>query len=59
MYVSPKCPKPLSIAIDELNNSKIRILSEEEAMEIEARKVAEASEKEAMEEQMVSFSEED
>lgn len=41
-YVSPKCPKPLSIAIDELNNSKIRILSEEEAAELEARKAAEA-----------------
>ena len=41
-YVSPKCPKPLSIAIDELNNSKIRILSEEEAAEVEARKAAEA-----------------
>lgn len=41
-YVSPKCPKPLSIAIDELNNSKIRILSEEEAAEAEARKAAEA-----------------
>lgn len=25
-----KCPKPLSIAIDELNNSQIRILSEDE-----------------------------
>ena len=59
MYVSPKCPKPLSIAIDELNNSKIRILSEEEAMEVEAKKAAEAAEKEAMEEEIVSFSEED
>ncbi len=51
-YVSPKCPKPLSIAIDELNNSKIRILSEEEAAEVEARKAAEAAaraEKEAKE----------
>ena len=27
-----RCPKPLSIAVDELYNSKIRILSEEEAM---------------------------
>ena len=43
-YVSPKCPKPLSIAIDELNNSKIRILSEEEAAEVEARKAAEGIE---------------
>jgi len=41
-YVSPKCHKPLSIAIDELNNSKIRILSEEEAAEVEARKATEA-----------------
>lgn len=59
MYVSPKCPKPLSVAIDELNKSKIRILSEEEAMEVEARKAAEAAEKEAMEEELVSFSEEE
>lgn len=58
-YVTPKCPKPLSIAIDELNNSKIRILSEEEAMEVEAKKAAEKAEKEAMEEEMVSFSEEE
>lgn len=42
-YVVPKCPKPLSVAIDELNNSKIRILSEEEAAEVEARKAAEAA----------------
>lgn len=42
-YVIPKCPKPLSVAIDELNNSKIRILSEEEAAEVEARKAAEAA----------------
>ncbi len=45
-YVSPKCPKPLSIAIDELNNSKIRILSEEEVAEVEARKAAEAESQE-------------
>ena len=31
-----KCPKPLSIAIDELNESKIHILSEEEVAEVEA-----------------------
>ena len=27
-----RCPKPLSIAVDELYNSKIRILSEEDEM---------------------------
>lgn len=32
---SAKCPKPLSIAIDELNNSKIKILSEDEEDEME------------------------
>lgn len=48
-YVSPRCPKPLSIAIDELNNSKIRILSEEEAAEVEARKAAEAAARAALE----------
>lgn len=34
--ITKKCPKPLSIAIDELYNSKIRILSEEEAAAQEA-----------------------
>lgn len=29
-----KCPKPLSVAIDELNNSQIRILSEDEDEEV-------------------------
>lgn len=47
------CPKPLSVAIDELYNSKIRILSEEEAAEVEARKAKQ------MAEQMFSFSEEE
>lgn len=58
-FVSPKCLKPLSIAIDELNNSKIRILSEEEAAEVEAKKAAAAAEKEAMAEEVLSFSEEE
>ena len=40
--VKSKCPKPLSIAIEELSNSKIRILSEEEAAELEAKKAKEA-----------------
>ncbi|MDD7403704.1 MAG: DNA-directed RNA polymerase subunit omega [Butyribacter sp.] len=54
-----KCPKPLSIAIDELNESKIHILSEEEAAELEAKKAQEAAEKAAMAEEVISFSEED
>lgn len=29
--VSTKCPKPLSVAVDELEQSKIHILTEEEA----------------------------
>lgn len=53
------CPKPLSVAIDELYNSKIRILSEEEAAEVEARKAKQMAEQEAMAEQMFSFSEEE
>ncbi len=51
----PDCPKPLSVAIDELYKSKIRILSEEEAAELEAKK---AREKEEALEQMFSYSEE-
>lgn len=52
---NPECPKPLSVAIDELYQSKIRILSEEEAAAVEARKEAE---KQEMEEQFFSFEEE-
>ncbi|MCI8562399.1 MAG: DNA-directed RNA polymerase subunit omega [Lachnospiraceae bacterium] len=53
------CPKPLSIAIDELDQSKIHILSEEEAAEAEARKVQAEAEKAAMVEEVMSFEEED
>lgn len=53
------CPKPLSIAIDELNASKIHILSEEEAAEVEARKAREEAEKAAMAEEVLSFEEEE
>ncbi len=52
------CPKPLSIAIDELYHSKIRILSEEEAAEAESRKAAREAEKQEMAEQVFSFEEE-
>lgn len=54
-----RCPKPLSIAIDELDQSKIHILSEEEAAIIEARKVQEEAEKAVMVEEVMSFEEED
>ena len=54
-----RCPKPLSIAVDELYNSKIRILSEEEAAEIEAKKAAEEEERKAMSEMTFSFDEEE
>lgn len=54
-----RCPKPLSIAVDELYNSKIRILSEEEAAETEAKKLAEEEEKKAMNEMTFSFEEEE
>ena len=57
--VKSKCPKPLSIAIEELSNSKIRILSEEEAAELEAKKAKEAQEREEEAESFLSFSEED
>lgn len=35
MVADSQCPKPLSIAVDELYNSKVRILTEEEAEEEE------------------------
>ncbi len=55
--VKSKCPKPLSMAIEELSSSEIRILSEEEAAEIEARKAEELARKEEEAEQMFSFEE--
>ncbi len=58
-YVDPKCPKPLSIAVEELNHSKIRILSEEEAAEVEKRKAEKKAEEEAAAEEVVSLSEEE
>lgn len=38
--VDADCPKPLSVAIDELYNSKIKILSEEEAAALEQNEEA-------------------
>ena len=55
---NPGCPKPLSVAIDELYQSKIRILSEEEAAEAEARKAAREAEEKENAEQIFSFEEE-
>lgn len=52
-----KCPKPLSVAIDELNESKIHILSEEEAAELEAKKAEEEAREAAMVEEMISVAE--
>lgn len=53
------CPKPLSVAIDELNESKIHILSEEEIHAMEAKKAQEDAEIAAMAEEVMSFAEED
>lgn len=53
------CPKPLSIAIDELDQSKIHILSGEEAAQVEARKAEQEAQKAAMAEEVMSFAEED
>ena len=39
--VKSKCPKPLSIAVEELEQSKIHILSEEEAAALRAEENAE------------------
>lgn len=52
------CPKPLSVAIDELNASKIHILSEEEIADMEAKKAQEEAEIAAMSEEVISFAEE-
>ncbi|MBQ1802763.1 MAG: DNA-directed RNA polymerase subunit omega [Lachnobacterium sp.] len=35
---NPKCDKPLSIAVEELYNGQVRILSEEEAQQLEESK---------------------
>ncbi len=55
---SPNCPKPLSVAIDELYQSKIHILSEEEAAAVEARKAEADAENREMSEKVLSFEEE-
>lgn len=52
-----KCPKPLSIAIDELNESKIHILSEEEAAELEAQQVEKEAQEAALVDEMLSVAE--
>ena len=49
----------LDEAIDELNESKIHILSEEEAAEADMRKAERESQKAVMEEEVLSFAEED
>lgn len=53
------CPKPLSVAIDELDQGKIHILSEEEAAAAEERKKIREEEAAAEAEEMMSFSEEE
>lgn len=58
---TPTCPKPLSVAIDELDQGKIHILSEEEAEAMRRRQEEGLAEEAAAAEQdeMFSFSEED
>jgi DNA-directed RNA polymerase subunit omega len=56
--VKSKCPKPLSTAIEELKESKIHILSEEEAAQAEKQKAEEAALKEQEAESFLSFEEE-
>ena len=53
------CPKPLSEAIDELNQGKIHILSEEEAAEADERRAQKALDRQAEAEAEISFEEED
>ena len=54
-----ECPKALSVAIDELNASKIHILSEEDAAEVEARKAQESAEAVAVEDELLVGAEEE
>ena len=62
--VDSKCPKPLSIAVDEVYNSKVRILTEEEIAEeermLEEARLAreEAGEEVVLAEEEISVSEE-
>ncbi len=44
--VKSKCPKPLSIAVEELEQSKIHILSEEEAAALREKALEEEQEQE-------------
>lgn len=55
----PDCPKPLSVAIDELDQGKIHILSEEEAAAMEARLELREEEAAAEAEEMITISEEE
>ena len=63
--VDSKCPKPLSIAVDEVYNSKVRILTEEEIAEeermLEEARLAreEAGEEVVVAEEEISVSEEE
>lgn len=52
--ITPDCPKPLSIAVDELYQSKIRILSDDEAAALEE----ELTKKDEIEEQKARMMEE-
>ena len=54
--VKGKCPKPLSVAVEELEQSKIHILSEEEA---EALRHQEETETESGDQDMDAFGEEE
>lgn len=58
--VGSKCPKPLSIAVDEVYNSKVRILTEEEVAE-EERMMEEArlAREAAMEDDMFEVAKEE
>jgi DNA-directed RNA polymerase subunit omega len=57
--VKSACPKPLSTAIEELKESKIHILSEEEAALLEEKKAQEAALQEEEAQSMISFEEEE
>ena len=57
--VEPLIEKPLSMAVEELENSKIHILSEEEAAAALERKKEKEAQRAAMAEEMISFDEED
>lgn len=56
---NPRCPKPLSVAVEELEYAQIHILGEEEAAAAASKREEREAQKAAMAEEIISFAEED